>query len=127
MSRVLRTFREMLGLMSRGDFSHHLDEKLTEAIAALENCPADKCKAEITVKITLDYELGRIDVKGEAKSKLPETAKFMKTPFWAVDGLLSVEHPSQIDMFATRAVGGRAASGDIDDDDVHAEFGAETA
>ena len=107
MSRVLRTFREMLGLLSRGDFSRHLDEKLNEAIVALEECPADKCKAEITVKITLDYELGRIDVKGEAKSKLPETAKFMKTPFWSIDGQLSVEHPSQIDMFNPRAVARR--------------------
>lgn len=97
--RVLRSFREMLGLLSRGDFSRHLDEKMEEAIQALEQCPADKCKAEITVKITLDYELGRIDVKGEAKSKLPETAKFMKTPFWSIDGALSVEHPNQIDMF----------------------------
>lgn len=125
MSRVLRTFREMLGLMSRGDFSRHLDEKLNEAIAALEAAPADKCKAEITVKITLDYELGRIDVKGEAKSKLPETAKFMKTPFWAIDGQLSVEHPSQIDMFSARAVGGRAASSRYGDDEDDA--GAETA
>lgn len=104
MSRVLRSFREMLGLLSRGDFSRHLDDKLTEAIVALEECPADKCKAEITVKITLEYELGRIDVKAEAKSKLPETAKFMKTPFWALDGLLSVEHPNQIDMFPARRV-----------------------
>src|SRR5690606_1317765 len=93
----------MLGLVSRGDFSRHPDAKLTEAIEALEACPADKCKAEITVKITLDYELGRVDVKGEAKVKLPETAKFMKTPFWVVDGALSVEHPNQIDMFPRAA------------------------
>lgn len=115
MSRVLRTFREMLGLMSRGDFSRHLDEKMTEAIEALEACPADKCKAEMTVKIVFDYELGRIDVKGEVKTKLPETAKFMKTPFWTIDGQLSVEHPSQIDMFSARAVSRR------DEDETEAE------
>ncbi|RUM97895.1 hypothetical protein EET67_09760 [Pseudaminobacter arsenicus] len=103
MSRVLRTFREMLGLLSRGDFSNHCDKLLTEAIDALEECPADKCKAEITVKITLDYELGRVDIKAEAKSKLPETVKFMKTPFWTIDGMLSVEHPNQIDMFPARS------------------------
>ncbi|MGB3644609.1 MAG: hypothetical protein WBA15_09040 [Mesorhizobium sp.] len=103
MSRVLRTFREMIGLLSRGDFSKHLDRQMIEAVDALEACPADKCKAEITVKITLEYELGRIDVKAESKSKLPETVKFMKTPFWAIDGMLSVEHPNQIDMFPARA------------------------
>lgn len=103
MSRVLRTFREMLGLLSRGEFSRHLDEKMDEAIQALEACPSDKCKAEITVKITFEYELGRIDVKGETKVKLPDTAKFMKTPFWSIDGQLSVEHPNQIDMFPARS------------------------
>lgn len=104
MTRMLRTFREMIGLLSRGDFSRHLDERLNEAILALEECPADKCRAEITVKITLDYELGRIDVKAETKSKLPDTAKFMKTPFWAIDGQLSLEHPNQVDMFPARTI-----------------------
>lgn len=113
MSRMLRTFREMIGLVSRGDFSRHLDEKMEEALLALEECPADKCKAEITVKVVLEYELGRIDIKPEVKVKLPDTAKFVKTPFWVIDGQLSVEHPSQIDMFATRAVPVR---GDDDED-----------
>nr|BDD43730.1 hypothetical protein 11 [Spirochaetaceae bacterium]BDD44754.1 hypothetical protein 12 [bacterium]BDD45567.1 hypothetical protein 16 [bacterium] len=112
MSRVLRSFREMMGLLSRGDYSRHCDSLLTDAIEALEACPADKCKAEITLKITLDYELGRIDIKAEAKSKLPETVKFMKTPFWAIDGQLSVEHPNQVDMFPAP----RPASRDLDDD-----------
>jgi hypothetical protein len=101
---VLRSFRQMIGLLSRGDFSRHCDKLLTEAIEALEASPADKCKAEITVKVTFEYELGRIDVKAEAKSKLPDTVKFMKTPFWSIDGALSVEHPNQIDMFPARKV-----------------------
>jgi len=101
---VLRSFRQMVGLLSRGDFSRHCDKLLTEAIEALEASPADKCKAEITVKVTFEYELGRIDVKAEAKSKLPDTVKFMKTPFWSIDGALSVEHPNQIDMFPPRSV-----------------------
>ncbi|HEV2502357.1 MAG TPA: hypothetical protein VGV39_04745 [Mesorhizobium sp.] len=105
----------MIGLLSRGDFDRHCNTLLTEAIHAVENCPADKCKAEITVKITLDYELGRIDIKADAKSKLPDTTKFMKTPFWAVDGQLSVEHPSQIDMFPARSRS-READGDEDDE-----------
>jgi hypothetical protein len=115
MSRVLRTFREMLGLLSRGDFSRHCDKLLNEAILAVEECPADKCKAEIVVKITLDYELGRIDIKADAKSKLPDTVKFMKTPFWTVDGQLSVEHPNQIDMFPPQRK--RAEAADDDDDE----------
>jgi len=115
MSRVLRTFREMMGLLSRGDFSRHCDQLMNEAIDALEQSPADKCKAEITVKITLEYELGRIDIKADAKSKLPDTVKFMKTPFWAIDGQLSVEHPNQIDMFPPRS------TGRVEDDSEQAE------
>lgn len=114
MSRMLRSFREMLGLLSRGDVSRHLDEKLTEAVQAVEDCPADKCKAEITLKVTLEYELGRVDIKTDIKSKLPDTTKFMKTPFWTIDGQLSVEHPNQIDMFPARATR-------VDDDALDAE------
>lgn len=117
MSRVLRTFREMLGLLSRGDFARHCDKLLNEAIQAVEECPADKCKAEITVKVTLDYELGRIDIKADAKSKLPDTVKFMKTPFWAIDGQLSIEHPNQIDMFPPRAASRQRAGDDEEDED----------
>ncbi|AZO04562.1 hypothetical protein [Mesorhizobium sp. M2A.F.Ca.ET.043.02.1.1] len=112
---VLRSFRQMIGLLSRGDFSRHCDKLLGEAIEALEASPADKCQAKITVTITLDYELGRIDVKADAKSKLPDTVKFMKTPFWSIDGALSVEHPNQIDMFPARKVH------DADDEDEERE------
>lgn len=125
MSRMLRTFREMLGLVSRGDFSRHLDQQMAEVLNALEACPADKCKAEITVKIVFEYELGRIDIKPDAKVKLPDTAKFVRTPFWAIDGQLSVEHPSQIDMFATpRPVAGRPRDdGDEDQEDAETAAG----
>lgn len=112
MSRMIRSFAEMLGLISRGDFRNHLDQQLQEALIALEDCPADKCKAEITVKVVLEYELGRIDIKPEVKVKLPETAKFIKTPFWVIDGQLSVQHPNQIDMFATRGVSSRSDEAD---------------
>lgn len=120
MSRVLRTFREMIGLLSRGDFSRHCDKLLNEAIEALEASPSDKCKAEIVVKVTFDYELGRIDIKADAKSKLPDTVKFMKTPFWTVDGQLSVEHPSQADMFPPTRLPKRDIEHDDDDDEVAA-------
>ena len=103
MARPLRSFTEMLGLLARGAFAQHLNRQLTEAVEALDNAPADKCKAEINLKIIFDYELGRIDIKPESKLKLPDSAKFSRTPFWAVDGALSLEHPNQIDMFPARA------------------------
>lgn len=108
MSRMIRSFTEMLGLISGGAFKRHLDEQLAEVLIALEDAPSDKCKAEITVKVVFDFELGRIDIKPESKMKLPETAKFIKTPFWIHEGELSVQHPNQIDMFNPRAVPTRA-------------------
>ena len=122
MSRTLRSFREMLGLLSRGDFSQKLDEELTQVVEALEQMPGDKGKAVMTVQITFNYELGRVDIDPSVKTKLPETAKFMKTPFWTHEGQLSLEHPNQIDMFSARAVDGkRAAAGDTDEvEDVEA-------
>lgn len=102
--RLLRSFREMLGLLARGDFARQCDEDLTRAIEALESMPADKGKAVLTLTVTLNYELGRIDIDPALKLKLPDGQKFMKTPFWAVDGALSIEHPNQHDMFPARAV-----------------------
>lgn len=115
MSPYLRTFRQMLGLISRGDFSRHLDGQMSECIDALEAMPADKGRAVMTVTIEFNYELGRIDVDAKVKTKLPETAKFMKTPFWVHSGQLSVEHPNQIDMFTRKVDGERIAA--VSDDD----------
>ncbi len=114
MSRVLRTFRQMIGLLSRGDFDRKLNEEMAKCICALEDMPADKGTATMTVTIKLNYELGRIDIDPTVKTKLPETAKFMKTPFWALDGELSLEHPNQINMFAEPKVVG-TSDGEADD------------
>ena len=115
MSRTLRSFREMLGLLSRGEFSRRLDLELTNVVDALEQMPADKGKAVVTVQITFNYELGRVDIDPTVKVKLPETAKFMKTPFWTHEGQLSLEHPNQIDMFSARSVGDKPATEDAED------------
>lgn len=112
MARVLRSYREVIGLASRGEFSRHLDAQLAVLVQALEDSPADKCKGEITVKLTFDFELGRVDVRPEVKVKLPDTTKFVKTPFWTVDGQLSVEHPNQQDMFSGRTINGGATGTD---------------
>ncbi|WP_223478726.1 hypothetical protein [Oricola indica] len=112
MSRLLRTFREMIGLLSRGEVSRKLDEEMENCLNALEEMPADKGKAEVTLKVTFEYELGRIDIKADVKSKLPDTTKFVKTPFWIDDGHLSVEHPNQINMFSSpRGVDGDEPEG----------------
>jgi len=98
-ARPIRRFTEMLGLLGRMRFEEKLDEHLTNAIETLENAPGDKASATITVTVVLNYEGGRLDVKPAVKSKLPEDKGFAATPFWTFEGGLSVQHPSQMDMF----------------------------
>jgi hypothetical protein len=107
--RVIRSYTEMLGLLSRGDFSRRLDQELTKLIETLEALPTESGKATITVGVEFKYELGRIDINPTFKVKLPETDRFMKTPFWTIEGALSVQHPSQLDIFSgPRTVEGEA-------------------
>jgi hypothetical protein len=98
--RTIRKFDEMLGLLNRGRFAEKCDEALTHAIETLEQLPGEKGRATITVKIELSYQAGRLDINPDVKSKLPEGDRFSATPFWTHEGGLSVQHPSQIDMFA---------------------------
>lgn len=98
-NRPIRRFTDMLGLLNRGRFVEKCDEHLAKAMAELEALPNEKGSATITVQITVNFESGRLDIKPTIKSKLPEEKGFNGTPFWAVDGALSVQHPSQTDMF----------------------------
>jgi hypothetical protein len=116
MSGVIRNFCQVLALLSRREFAAKLDEELTLMIDTLESMPNSTGKGKITVELEFIAELGRVDVKASYKTKLPETARFVKTPFWAIGGALSVEHPNQIDMFGgPRSVRGRDDEHDDDE------------
>lgn len=108
MPRLIRSYCETVGLLSRGEFARRLDEELRKLFDAFETMPTDRGKASLTVDLTFKFELGRVDVEAKFKAKPPETDRFMKTPFWLVDNALSVEHPSQLDMFKPRAVADHA-------------------
>lgn len=103
MARPIRRFTDMIGLLSRGRFAEKCDEKLVEAITALEALPDEEGTAEITIKIKVKYQSGRIDIVPAVASKLPAEKGFNATPFWSAEGGLSVEHPSQQDMFTREA------------------------
>lgn len=98
-NRPIRRFADMLGLLSRGKFVEKCDEHLANALQTLEALPGEKGEATITVTVKVVFESGRLDIRPTVKSKLPEEKGFNGTPFWAVDGALSVQHPSQTDMF----------------------------
>ncbi|CUA90172.1 hypothetical protein Ga0061061_11196 [Chelatococcus sambhunathii] len=99
-ARPIRRIEELLPLLSRGNFLDKCNEHLAKSIETLEALPQEKGTATITVTLTFTYESGRLDVKPAVKSKLPEEKAFSGTPFWTYEGALSVQHPSQIDMFA---------------------------
>lgn len=100
--RAIRRFVDMLGLLNRGRFVEKLDEHLNSALETLEALPGEKGKATITCVIDINFESGRLDIRPSVKSKLPEEKAFSETPFWAFEGGLSVQHPSQMDMFGPR-------------------------
>lgn len=99
-ARPIRSVTEILGLLSRGRFSERLDEELEKCITALENLPEEKGSASIEITLQLNFQSGRLDIRPKVNGKLPKEKAFSDTPFWTLDGALSVQHPSQIDMFA---------------------------
>lgn len=97
---ILRRLTDTLGLLNRGRFSEKCDEHLAAALETLKALPSEKGSAAITITIKLAYESGRIDIVPEVKSKLPEEKAFAANAFWECEGGLSVQHPSQMDLYA---------------------------
>lgn len=103
MSRPIRRIADVLGLLNRGRFVEKCDEHLATAIETLEALPDEKGTAKITIEITVAYQAGRVDIRPAVKLKLPDEKAFTETPFWTAEGGLSVQHPSQSDMFVREA------------------------
>lgn len=99
-SFLIRRYRDLLDQLNRGRFVEKCDEHLAKVIETLENLPDQKGKAQISLTLDISYESGRLEIKPTVKTKLPEDKAFGGTPFWAHEGAISVQHPSQIDMFS---------------------------
>lgn len=98
-SALLRRFTDVVEFFDRGRFAVECNTRLQEAIEFLEALPAEKGTATMTVEVKIKFDGGRLDLVPKLTSKLPEKT-FPATVFWAHDGALSVQHPSQVDMFA---------------------------
>lgn len=108
-SHVIYRMFQALSLSNKGRVEDKINAEMKRLIDALEEHPEEKAKGTLT--ITVDFvKIGeRIDMKPSVKAKLPDEKGFTSTPFWIVEGGLSVQHPSQSDMFAgPREVGDRA-------------------
>lgn len=97
-SGLITSTGQLLALLNRGKFSEAVNAQLQEALSTLEAIPAEKGKAEIIISLKIDYQGGFLNITPSVKSKLPEEG-FPASPFWIVDGQLSVQHPNQVEMF----------------------------
>ena len=97
---LLRRFTDVLNLLNRGRFTEKCDEHLANAIETLEALPSEKGTAKITIELTVNFDSGRVDIVPKVVSKLPEGKVFAATALWTHEGGLSVQHPSQIDIFS---------------------------
>jgi len=98
--KPIRHFNDVLATLNRGRFTEKCDEAMAAAIEKLESLPGEKGTATITLTVALVRDGDRLEVKPAVKLKLPEDKAFSGTVFWPVSGGLSVQHPSQTDMFA---------------------------
>lgn len=98
-ARPVRRITELLGLLDRGNFETACDLALTDALQTLEALPKEQGTAKLTIELTIAFDKGRVDIQPVLKSKLPEGQAFGRTPMWVTDGMLSTQHPSQMDIF----------------------------
>ncbi|MBY6239847.1 hypothetical protein [Methylosinus sp. Sm6] len=100
MMRLIDSYPEIMGIFGREDVNGKLNELLREALEAIEDAPGDKAKASVTLDIAFARDGDRVTIVPAVKSKLPPQAGFRGTTCWLVEGKISLQHPSQIDMFS---------------------------
>lgn len=97
--RVIRDIQTILPLLARGRALEKINEKLGDALEALDTSET-KAKATLTLTLDLTREDERVGLRAAIKLKLPEEKGLPETILFAADGGLSLQHPSQLDMFA---------------------------
>ena len=109
MARIIRKIVEAVGLMHRGRFEEKCDAEFGRLLEALEQHPEDKASGTLTITITVTKLGDRLDLTPKVEAKLPKDKPFSGATFWPLEGGLSVEHPSQADMFGPRETRRREA------------------
>ncbi|MFG1332061.1 hypothetical protein V5F41_12515 [Xanthobacter autotrophicus] len=105
--RLIRSFLQAVGLMHRGKVEQKLDTELAKVLEAVEQHPEEKATGSVAIIVTVTKLGDRLDIKPKVETKVPKEKDFPSTTFWMIDGALSLEHPDQADMFATREVQSR--------------------
>lgn len=98
--RIIRDFRTVVELCARGRLTERLDAKLIDCLDALAASVDEKAKASLTLSLDLQRVGDRIEIRPKATVKLPEEKGVGSTTLFAAEGGLSLQHPSQTDMFS---------------------------
>ena len=106
--QVIHEFLKALGVLHRGRFVEKCNAEMAKLLAALEEHPDEKVSGTITVTVTVTKLGDRLDVTPKVEAKPPKERGFGGVTFWPLEGGLSVQHPSQTDMFGPRDATTRA-------------------
>lgn len=96
---IIHDFLQAIGLIGRGRTHEKLNDEMARLIQAMQDHPEDKASGSITLTMKFTKLVDRIDLQPEIKTVLPKEKGLASATFWPAEGGLSVEHPSQHDMF----------------------------
>lgn len=99
----IRDSSTIIGTLEQGEAVQKLSREITETLMDLKEQTGDrpgvKIKGSVTLKINIEVKDGTAILSAEVSSKRPKPVPGT-TFFWVLDdGSLSMDHPSQTDMF----------------------------
>lgn len=109
--RLIRDFRTIVELCARGRLTERLDDKVRALADALHSHPDDTATGSIALTLTFSRAQERVTIKPKVLVKLPEEKGVGETTLFDVEGGFSLQHPSQMDMFAGPRDATKPASG----------------
>lgn len=101
---------EILALLERGDLAADLSVEIRKVISDLQERAGQKGKASghVTLRLDMTIEDGvKLEVRGKIETKTPPIPRRASWLFATPNGTVSVEHPSQRDMFTRDVTGER--------------------
>ena len=101
MTPVIRDFKTLVEYYERGALSARLNDNLLDLIEALDANFDEKCNGSLTLTLKVQRIGDRKEVLATVKMALPPDKPLPSANFFGVEGGLSLEHPSQNDMFST--------------------------
>ena len=96
--RIIRDFPTVMKLPGGGKFAARVDEKLALMFETLSGLSDQGAKATLTLTFNFNQTDDRIGILASVKLKLPEEKGFPEYPTFAVEGGISLQHPSQFEL-----------------------------